>query len=83
VSDRGRFERQDIFTGDLREATVVTLYLTPEFNERLRPRLQSELPAGTRIVSQTHPMAHWRPVKRIEVTVDGIAHAVYLWIVGR
>ncbi len=83
LADRVRFAEQDIFTADFSQATVITLYLSPEFNLRLRPRLQRELPPGTRIVSQRHDMGDWPHVRRVDVAVDGVVHPVYLWIVGR
>ena len=81
LGERVRFETQDIFVADLSEATVVTLYLSPEFNQRLRPKLQAMRP-GTRIVSQCHDMGDWRPVQEIEVVADGRAHRVMLWVVA-
>ena len=80
LAERVRFENQDIFVADFREATVVTLYLSPEFNQRLRPKLQA-MRAGTRIVSQRHDMGDWRPTKEIEVVADGRPHRVMLWVV--
>ena len=52
VTDRVKFVQQDLFETDFREATVVMLYLLPDVNLRLRPKLLSELKPGTRIVSQ-------------------------------
>jgi len=83
VADRVRFAQQDIFVSDFRDATVVALYLSPEFNLKLRPRIQSELKPGTRIVSQRHDMGDWPPVRRVDVTVNGVVYPVFLWIVGR
>ena len=56
VSDRVKFIEGNIFDTDLREATVVTLYLLPDVNLRLRPKLLSELKAGTHIVSHNYGM---------------------------
>jgi SAM-dependent methyltransferase len=81
LAERVRFENQDIFVADFSEATVVTLYLSPEFNQRLRPKLQAMRP-GTRIVSQRHDMGDWQPTKEIEVVDDGQGHRVMLWVVG-
>ena len=81
LGDRVRFENQDLFVADFTEATVVTLYLSPEFNQRLRPKLQA-MPRGTRIVSQRHDMGDWRPTQEIEVVADGRPHRVMLWVVG-
>jgi len=81
LADRVRFEKQDIFTADVSEATVVTLYLSQEFNQRLRARLEALRP-GTRIVSQRHDMGNWRPARETEVVADGRPHRIMLWVVG-
>lgn len=70
-----RFRRQDLFTADIGEATVVMLYLLPELNERLKPRLRT-LPPGTRIVSYTWDMGPWKPEKTVDVA-PGVQ--IYLW----
>ncbi len=56
-----KFFEQDLFETDVREATVVALYLFRELNVRLRPKLFRELRPGTRIVSNTYDMGEWRP----------------------
>jgi SAM-dependent methyltransferase len=71
-----RFRRQDLFTADFREASVVTLYLLPELNERLKPRLLGELRPGTRIVSHAWDMGDWVPEKTVPVA-EGFS--IYLW----
>ncbi len=77
VADRTRFIRQDLFDADLREASVVTLYLLPSLNVRLRPKLLAELKPGTRIVSHGFDMGDWKPAK-----VQRAANSdIYLWIV--
>jgi trans-aconitate methyltransferase len=81
VADRVRFEATDLFAAPLGEATVVTLYLSPELNARLRPRLLAELRPGARIVSHQFPMADWRPAQSVTLTVDGREHVLHLWIV--
>lgn len=70
------FRRQDLFRADFREATVVTLYLLPELNLRLRPRLLAELRPGTRIVSHAFDMGDWTPEKVVDV---GGGDRIYLW----
>ena len=75
VADRVRFLQQDMFKTDLREATVVALYLSPNFNLRLRPALLALKP-GTRVVSQTSGMGDWRADRSTAVRKD-----VLLWIV--
>jgi SAM-dependent methyltransferase len=77
VSDRVKFAVQDLFEADFREATVVTLYLLPQVNLRLRPKLLAELKPGTRIVSHAFDMGDWKPDKTAEV--DG--RTIYFWVV--
>lgn len=77
VSDRVEFRQQDLFQTDLRDASVVTLYLLPDVNLRLRPKLLSQLKPGTRIVSHAFDMGDWKPDQ--VVNVEG--RTVYLWTV--
>ena len=68
VSDRVRFLTQNLFTADVREATVVTLYLLQSINERLRPKLVRELKPGARVVSHVFNMGpEWPPDKVLVV----------------
>ena len=77
VADRVEFRVADLFETPLAEADVVTLFLLPEVNLRLRPRLLAELRPGARIVSHAFDMGEWRPDRAARV---GGAR-VYLWIV--
>ena len=70
-----RFRNEDLFQADFREATVVTLYLLPELNVKLRPRLWKELKPGTRIVSHQFDMAEWKP----ETTIELNGRTIYFW----
>jgi SAM-dependent methyltransferase len=82
VARRATFRRQDLFAADIRDATVVMLYLLPEVNIALRPRLLGDLAPGTRVVSHSHDMADWTPRESREVADEtGRVHRVYLWIV--
>jgi SAM-dependent methyltransferase len=81
VADRVRFLQGDIFEADIREATVVTLYLLPSVNFQLRPKLLRDLQVGTRVVSHNFDMADWKPEKTITVTVSGKQHTIYYWTV--
>jgi SAM-dependent methyltransferase len=72
-----KFKNQDLFETDLREATVVTLYLLPELNRKLLPKLLTELKPGTRIVSHQFDMGTWKPER--EATVAG--RKIYMWTV--
>jgi hypothetical protein len=76
LEDRIRFVEGDLFQVPLSGATVVTLYLLPEVNVRLRPRLQA-LPAGTRIVSHAFRMGDWKPEQ--EAMESG--SMIYRWTV--
>ena len=71
------FRQEDLFKADFREATVVTLYLLPDLNVKLRPRLWSELKPGTRIVSHQFEMGTWKPEKKLESN----GRTVYFWTV--
>ena len=71
------FKQADLFSTDISEATVVTLYLLPRLNVKLRPKLFSELKNGTRIVSHAFDMAEWAPEKHLKV--DG--RDVYYWTI--
>jgi SAM-dependent methyltransferase len=82
VADRVTFLEQDLFLTDLSEATVVTLYLFPDVNLRLRPKLRSELRPGSRIVSHDYDLGDWPPEKSVEMRLPDRAHYVYLWRVG-
>ena len=79
VVDRVKFIEQDLFKTDLKEASVVTLYLLPEVNLRLRPKLLSELKPGTRIVSHAFDMGDWKPDQTVQV--DG--KTIYFWVVPK
>jgi len=59
VADRVTFRQGDLFETDLRDATVVTLYLWPDMNNRLRPKLQRELNSGDRVVSHSFDIDQW------------------------
>ena len=77
VADRVKFIEKNLFDADFHDATVVTLYLLPEVNLRLRPKLLKELKVGTRIVSHQFDMGDWEPDKKIEIGW----RSVYLWTV--
>jgi len=81
VAARATFERGDIFESDFSDATVVTLFLLPELNLRLRPVLLAMRP-GTRIVSNSFDMGDWTPDATSEVT-EGCEHycEALLWVV--
>jgi SAM-dependent methyltransferase len=70
------FQVADLFKTDLKPATVVTLYLLPELNRRLKPKLFAELRPGARVVSHDWDMGRdWPPDDYIKLGTDGI----YVW----
>ena len=73
-----RFKREDLFKTDFKDATVVTLYLLPDLNLKLRPRLLAELKPGTRIVSHQFDMGDWKPERKIEMSAGRV---IYLWTI--
>lgn len=80
-----RFEENDLFLADFHEATVVTLFLLPAVNLKLRPKLLQDLKPGTRVVSNTFDMGDWKAEK--EATVGStdeesyLSHRLYLWTI--
>jgi precorrin-6B methylase 2 len=81
VTKRVRFIRGDIFEADIRDATVVTLYLLPAVNMKLRPKLLEDLRPGTRIVSHNYDMGDWKPEKVTRMRLPSGEHTVYYWVV--
>jgi len=77
LSDRVVFLEQNLFDTDISKADVVTLYLLPEINERLRPVIFDTLRAGTRITSHDFDMTDWPP----ETQVGFSGRRVYFWVV--
>lgn len=72
-----QFRQEDLFRADLRDATVVTLFLFPEMVVRLRAKLLAELRPGTRIVSHRFSLGDWAP----ERTIEADRHPLLLWTV--
>jgi SAM-dependent methyltransferase len=79
VADRVTFRVQDIFDTDIQPATVVTLFLSPEVNARLRPKLTSQLKTGTRIVSHRYGIGDWVPERTDTLSVRGTRDHIFLW----
>jgi SAM-dependent methyltransferase len=77
VEDRVEIREADLFDTDVRDATVVMLFLQPDVNLRLRPRLLAQLRPGARIVSHWHDMGDWKPTAQVKVS----GRNVYLWTV--
>ena len=77
VADRVEFREGNLFKADIRDATVVTLYLLTGVNRQLRPKLLGELKPGTRVVSHAFDMGDWQPVATERVG----SSTVYYWVV--
>ncbi len=75
--DNARFVRDDLFAVSLRDADVVTLYLLPQINEQLRPKLLTEMRPGTRVVSHAFDMGDWPPDAHERIAEKN----VYLWTI--
>ncbi|MEW6332814.1 MAG: methyltransferase domain-containing protein, partial [Thermodesulfobacteriota bacterium] len=84
LSDRAQFVKADLFESDFSRATVITMFLLPELNLKLRPRIL-DLKPGTRIVSNSFDMAEWKADQTVHVTQqEGCNNTfcrAYLWIV--
>ena len=89
VENRVKFIEQDLFQADFHEATVVTLFLLPQVNLQLKPKLLKDLKPGTRIVSNTFDMGDWKPEKEFNVGNDSgdddtfLSRHLFLWIVPK
>jgi precorrin-6B methylase 2 len=77
VQQQAEIRQQDILTVDLSPASVVTMYLLPDVNLRLKPKILSQLKPGSRVVSHAFDMGDWKP-DRIE-RVEG--RTLYLWTI--
>ena len=81
VADLLEFRRQDFFTAPIADATVLTLFLSPELNLALRPRLLRDLRPGARIVSHWHDMDDWPPQETRHIWSNSRERPIYLWTV--
>ena len=77
VANLVEFRQGDLFETDIKKATVVTLYLLPSVNMKLRPKLWRDLKPGTRVVSHTFDMEDWKPDK-----VEPVGGSeIFLWVI--
>lgn len=87
VADRVRFESRDLFQADLAAADVLTLYLLPVTNEKLRPKILAEMRPGTRVVAHQFHLGDWKPdaTERVQASeIPSRVHdqrTVFLWVV--
>lgn len=79
VTDKVTFVQGDLFDFDFSKADVLTLYLLPSVNLKLRPKILKELKPGTRVVSHAFDMGDWKPDKTVKI--DGAT--IYLWTVPK
>ena len=77
VTSKVKFYKGNLFDFDFSKASVLTLYLLPEVNLKLRPKILAEMKPGSRVVSHAFDMGDWKPEKQIQI--DG--RTVYLWTV--
>jgi Predicted RNA methylase len=77
VADLVEFRQGDLFEADISEATVVTLYLLPSVNQKLRPILFDQLSPGTPVVSHDFDMGRWAPDRTVDLEGD----TVYRWTI--
>lgn len=88
LEQRVRFEERDVLQADIREATVITLYLLPDMMQALRAKLLRELRPGTRIVSHDFDFGNWKPERTVQLDLDekydvtgSWSSTIYLWTV--
>ena len=77
MEDRVRFVEQNFFASDIREATVMLIYLFPDVNIRLRGKFLSEMKPGSRLVSHAFDMGDWKPDNSASIG----AQRVYFWVI--
>jgi len=77
VQDSAEIRQQDLLTVDVSPATVITMYLLPDVNLMLRPKLLSQLKPGSRVVSHAFDMGDWKPNR----TERFNGRVIYLWII--
>ncbi len=73
--------QQNLYDTDLHAATVVMVYLLPHLNVKLRPRLQSQLRSGARIVSHQFDMGDWQPDRILHLVPSEEDSTLYLWVI--
>jgi SAM-dependent methyltransferase len=79
VKERVKFVEKNLFEADIHEASLMTLYLLPDVNLRLKPKLLKELKPGTRVVSHSFDMGDWQPDKKIQMN----GRTLYMWIIPK
>ena len=82
LNDRAEIIKDDMFNVNIKDATIVTLFLLTSVNEMLRPKLEKELRPGTRIVSHEFQIPGWRPKKTVKIYDGIVGHTLYLYVIG-
>lgn len=81
VDNQIMFMEGDLFETDFSEASVVTMYLLPSVNKKLRPKLLNDLQPGTQVVSHSFDMGNWKADKEVVVNNNGRSHDIYYWVI--
>jgi SAM-dependent methyltransferase len=82
IRDRIKFIKQDFFKTDLRDATVITLYLLPQTNLRVLSEILPKLKSGTRIISYEYGLGDLPPNQTEKVTINNREYRIYLWVLN-
>ncbi len=80
IRDRIQFIQQDFFKTDLRDATVITLYLLPQTNLRVRSEILPKLKSGTRVVSHAYDLGDLPHHQTKKINIGNCEYTIYLWI---
>ena len=81
LEEKIRFIEENLLETDLRDATVVMVFLSLDLNLRLRPKLLRELKPGARVVSHWHRMGDWEPQKTVHAKGPYRSHEIFLWTI--
>jgi cyclopropane fatty-acyl-phospholipid synthase-like methyltransferase len=76
------FRVQDATQTELSSATVVSLYLTPDANELIRPRLEQQLEPGSRVITHDYPIRGWTVAREESMKESGRRHDLYLYVIA-
>jgi tRNA G37 N-methylase Trm5 len=82
VEFKAQIIKGNFFEIPISEATVVTMFLLTNVNEMLKPKLETELKPGTRVVSHEFEIRGWTPKQVIKVEDGNMSHVVYLYVIG-
>lgn len=83
VAERALFREGDVLKADIRDATVVTLYLLASLVNRLQPKLLAQLKPGTRIVAHDYPFTDWKPDRHVQVSKNFYLYVVPASVSGK